>query len=76
MDMSSRAGTHAYAVQVDFFTGEHRYASDIWTVEAGNKQDAEQLALAAAQASAYVDPRIPQCWGHACARPLLRGGHA
>ena len=68
MDNPSQPQSRAYEVTVDFFTGEHHYASDIWTVDARDAQEAERLALAAAEASSYVDPRIPHCWGHARAR--------
>ena len=70
MDNPSQAVSRVYEVTVDFFTGEHRYASDIWTVDARDAPEAERIALAAAEASSYVDPRIPRCWGHACARLL------
>ena len=48
-----------FVVTVEFFSGEDRYASEIYTIDAMNWYRAEQAAIALSHDSTYYRPAIP-----------------
>jgi len=48
-----------FVVTVEFFSGEVRYASEIYTIDAVNWYRAEQAAIALSGDSTYYRPDIP-----------------
>lgn len=59
MPIRSQASVRAFTVTVDFLSGDERYASETYAIEAASVRDAERRALELAQDSYYDDPRIP-----------------
>src|SRR3546814_21046613 len=48
-----------YVVDVDFYSGDDRFATEVFTIDASTPDGAQHRALALSLASLYYDPRIP-----------------
>lgn len=48
-----------YAVDVDFYSGDDCFATDVFTIDASTPEGAQHRALALSLDSIYNDPRIP-----------------
>lgn len=75
-DLIDRHGAHAtaaavlttYVVHVEFFSGEDRFATEIYTIDAATVEGARHRALALSMDSVYSDPRVPDLARAAVAR--------
>lgn len=63
------AGLAAYLVEVAFFSGGDRYATEVYTIDASAPEGAEHRALMLSLDSVYSDPRIPDLARAAVVRP-------
>ena len=48
-----------YVVDVDFYSGDDRFATEVFTIDASTPDGAQHRALALSLDSIYYDPRIP-----------------
>lgn len=61
-----------FAVDVDFFSGDDRYATEVYAIAASRPEGAQHRALKLSLGSIYSDPRIPDLSRSALARPAHR----
>ncbi|MGN7931781.1 hypothetical protein [Sphingopyxis sp. 22461] len=57
-----------YLVDVDFFSGDDRFATEVYAIDASTPERARTRALAKSLDSSYNDPRIPGLCRAAVAR--------
>ncbi|AMU93225.1 MULTISPECIES: hypothetical protein [Sphingopyxis] len=48
-----------YVVDVDFYSGDDRFATEVFTIDASTPEGAQHRALSLSLDSIYNDPRIP-----------------
>lgn len=65
---ASAAVLTTYLVDVEFCSGEDRFATEVYTIDASTADGAKQRALALSLDSIYSDPRIPDLSRTAVAR--------
>lgn len=58
-----------FTIDIDFFSGEDRYATEVYTISASSPEGAQRRALQLSLGSIYSDPRIPDLSRSAVARP-------
>lgn len=63
-----------YLVDVDFYSGDDRYATQIYAIDASTAELAKHRALALSLDSIYSDPRIPDLARKAVARSTDQPG--
>lgn len=57
-----------FVVDLDFFSGDDRYATEVYTITASRPEGAQHRALQLSLGSIYSDPRIPDLSRSALAR--------
>ena len=70
MRAQAQLALQTFCVEVTFFSGGERYASESYTLEAATWYQAEQAALQMSAQSPYDDPRVPDLRRKAAARAL------
>lgn len=73
MTENSVAPTRAHRVTVDFLSGDQRFASEQYDIEAEDAAQAVRLALIRAEDSIYHDPRVPDLGLRAHVGPVTDG---
>ncbi len=67
-------GLSTFLVDVDFFSGDDRFATQIYTIDASTAEGAKHRALALSLDSVYNDPRVPDLSRNAAARSTDQPG--
>lgn len=67
---NSLPALQTFLVEVSFFSGNDRYASENYRIDAANWYGAEQAGLELSGQSPYDDPRVPDLRREAVAHQL------
>lgn len=70
MQNNSMPELKTFVVEVSFFSGAERFATESYTIDATHWYQAERDAIQVSTGSAYDDPRVPDLRREAVAREI------